>query len=103
MAVANHGVKIDSPMVRTATLVLFACFLALAKAASGAAPELTPAERAERLKALPPEDRKWLEDTVAPIILPEESELYLRLTEPHQREIFRNEFWARREREGLTL
>ena len=103
MAVANHGVKIDSPMVRTATLVLFACFLALAKPASGAAPELTPAERAERLKALPPEDRKWLEDTVAPIILPEESELYLRLTEPHQREIFRNEFWARREREGLTL
>ena len=57
--------------------------------------------RKERLAALPEEERKWLTEVVAPIILPEEEKLFLELTEPHQREIFKEEFWKRRERENL--
>ncbi|MGE5414654.1 MAG: VWA domain-containing protein, partial [Syntrophomonadaceae bacterium] len=38
---------------------------------------------------------------VAPIILPEERNLFLQLTEPHQREIFKEDFWKRREQQGL--
>ena len=64
-------------------------------------PELSAKERAARLKALPEEDRKWVEEYVAPIILPDEKNLFLQLTEPHQREIFREEFWKRREQPGL--
>src|SRR5262252_4469318 len=89
-------------MVRTAFLFLLASILALPGASTAAAlPELTPAQRAERIKALPPDDRKWLEDYVAPIILPEETQLFLQLTEPHQRELFKNAFWTRREKDGL--
>ncbi len=62
---------------------------------------LTASERAARLKALPDEDRKWLEDYVAPIILADEANLFLQLTEPHEREIFEQEFWTRREQPGL--
>jgi Ca-activated chloride channel family protein len=64
-------------------------------------PPLSAKERASRLALLPDEDRKWLEDFVAPIILPPERDLFLRLEEPHQREIFKQDFWARREQPGL--
>jgi GWxTD domain-containing protein len=57
--------------------------------------------RKERLAALPDEDRVWLTEYVAPIILPEEEKLFLELTEPHERERFKREFWQRRERDGL--
>jgi hypothetical protein len=58
-------------MVRTASLALVASLLALPGAASDAPrPEFTAAQRAQRLQALPEEDRKWLEEYVAPIILP---------------------------------
>ncbi|MGH9366658.1 MAG: GWxTD domain-containing protein, partial [Thermoanaerobaculia bacterium] len=57
--------------------------------------------RKELLAALPEEDRKWLTEYVAPIILPEEEKLFLEPKEPHLRERFQREFWARREREGL--
>jgi Ca-activated chloride channel family protein len=87
---------------RTASLVVLGTFLTLCRVVSAAAvPQLTPPERAERLKALPEEDRKWLTDYVAPIILPEETNLFLQLKEPHQRGMFREEFWARREGPGL--
>jgi len=75
-------------------------------AASSAAPrhlaQLSKKEAAERSKALPEEERRWLEDYVAPIILPEERNLFLQLTEPHQREIFKEDFWKRREQQGLA-
>jgi Ca-activated chloride channel family protein len=64
-------------------------------------PTLTKKQKAERLKVLPEEERKWLTDYVAAIILPEEENLFLQLTEPHQREMFKTEFWQRRERDGL--
>ncbi|HSD72045.1 MAG TPA: VWA domain-containing protein [Thermoanaerobaculia bacterium] len=56
----------------------------------------------ERLAAMPEEDRKWLTEFVAPILQPEEEALYLQLTEPHQREIFKEAFWARREKANLV-
>jgi Ca-activated chloride channel homolog len=62
--------------------------------------QLSKKELAERLKALPPEEKQWLE-FVAPIMLPEEKNLFLQLTEPHQREIFKEDFWKRREQQGL--
>ncbi len=57
----------------------------------------------ERLSAMPEDDRKWLTELVAPIIQPEEEVLFLKLTEPHQRESFREAFWARREKAGLPF
>jgi Ca-activated chloride channel family protein len=57
----------------------------------------------ERLAALPEEERKWLTEFVAPIILPEEEALFLQLTEPHQRETFKEAFWARREKSNLAV
>ena len=53
----------------------------------------------ERLAALPEDDRKWL-DFVTPIILPAEKKAFLELTQPYEREKFRTEFWARRERDN---
>jgi len=71
---------------------------------SSAAPaqvkQLSRSEAAARVKALPEEERKWLEDYVAPIILPEERNLFLQL-EAHQYEAFQKDFWARREQPGL--
>jgi Ca-activated chloride channel family protein len=58
--------------------------------------------KSELMKALPDEERQWLTEFVAPIILPDEEKLFLELTEPHQREIFKDEFWQRRERPNLN-
>src|SRR5438132_8863512 len=84
----------------------FAVLLALGAAgAAGYAvqsgvPKLSKGEQAERVKILADDDRRWL-DFVEPILLPEERNFFLLLTEPHQREIFREEFWKRREADGL--
>lgn len=59
--------------------------------------------RKQRLAALPEEDRVWLTEFVAPIILPEEEKLFLELTEEYQREQFKRSFWERRERDGLPF
>src|SRR5690242_5978522 len=83
-----------------------AFFVAVSLLLSGTAfgqatPVLTKKQKSERIKALPEEERKWLTDYVAPIILPEEENLFLQLTEARQREVFKIEFWQRRERDGL--
>ncbi len=72
-----------------------------AQAPPQTAPPVAPPNRKAALAAMPEEERKWLTEFVAPIILPQEEKLFLELTEPHQREIFKQEFWARRERENL--
>lgn len=64
-------------------------------------PRLTSKEKKERIKALPEEERQWLTVYVEPIILPDEENLFLQLTEPRQREMFKTEFWQRREKDGL--
>ena len=54
-------------------------------------PKPTPPAKpsqAALIQQLPEEERKWLTEFVAPIILPEEQELFLALTEPYQREAF---------------
>ena len=84
-----------------------ALFVAVSLILSGAAvaqttPVLTKKQKAERIKALPDEERKWLTEFVAPIILPEEENLFLQLTTSHQREAFKKEFWERRERDNLS-
>ena len=66
-------------------------------------PKLSNKERAERLRLLPEEDRQWLDELVRPIILPDEKDFFLLLTQPHEREIFKEEFWKRRERDGLVF
>jgi len=53
------------------------------------------------IQQLPEEERKWLTEFVAPIILPEERELFLALTEPYQRDAFKLDFWERREQPSL--
>jgi GWxTD domain-containing protein len=87
---------------RVATLLLALAVLA-AGAAGPAIPKLSPKERAERVRMLPEEDRQWLDDFVRPIILPDEKDFFLLLTQPHEREIFKEEFWKRRERDGLVF
>lgn len=101
MAVPNSGVSIHTPMKRLGSFLFLAASLALPGAGSSqnaAAPEPT---RKERLAALPDEERKWLTEFVAPIVMPEEEELFLKLTEPQQRERFKEAFWQRREKEAL--
>jgi GWxTD domain-containing protein len=71
----------------------------VAGAPSGGAEKL-PTD-SERLKALSPEEREWLTDYVAPIILPEERKVFLELTAPYQREEFVEDFWQRREQNSL--
>ncbi len=97
---------------RSGSSLLFAAFLLIGligaaaygqspSASRSGPPRLSSKERSQRLAALPEDERKWLIDYVAPILLPEEQNLFLQLTEPYQREMFKKEFWARRERPGL--
>src|ERR1700736_5217685 len=63
--------------------------------------KLSSKERADRVKALPEDDRRWLTEYVEPIVLPEEVNLFLQLTEPHQHDAFKAEFWKRGGQAGL--
>ena len=87
-------------------LVLPAILLALAALAGARSKppkkdaHVEPRE-AQLIAALPDEDRHWLTEFVAPIILPDEKNAYLELTETYQREDFREKFWQRRERPDL--
>jgi Ca-activated chloride channel family protein len=47
------------------------------------------------------EDRRWVEEKVAPLITEEEKRIYLSLAAPYQRTEFRREFWRLREQPGL--
>ena len=77
-------------MKRSVVFLFLAASLLLPGAGSGGtAPEPS---RKDRIAALPEDDRKWLTEFVAPIILPAEEALFLKLTEPYQREIFKDEF-----------
>src|SRR6266542_1727878 len=86
--------------------VRVALFVAVSLVLSGTAigqttPRLTSKQKKERIKALPDEERKWLTEYVEPIILPEEENLFLQLTQPHQWEMFKADFCKRRELSGL--
>ena len=81
---------------RAALPVLIAALL-FAAPASGRA---SGATEKQQIAALPEEDRKWL-DLVEPIILAAEKKAFLELTQPYERETFKDEFWKRRERDSL--
>jgi GWxTD domain-containing protein len=88
---------------KSVVLGILGCAILALGAGNPSVPTLSKRERAERLRLLPDEEKKWLEEIARPIILPDEENLFLLLTEPHEREIFREEFWKRRERDGLLL
>jgi GWxTD domain-containing protein len=66
-------------------------------------PKPKPPSESERIKALPEEERQWLTEFVAPIVLEEERKAFLELQAAYQREVFRREFWERREQPGLPI
>jgi hypothetical protein len=53
------------------------------------------------MRDLSGDDRSWLTEYVAPIIQPDEENLFLALPAGYPRDMFREEFWKRRERDGL--
>src|SRR3954451_20311631 len=87
-------------LLRIPALALLLAAAASAASAMAAAFD-APRSKKAALAAMPEEDRKWVTDYVAPIILPDEEKLFLELTEPQQRERFKQRFWARREALGL--
>ena len=60
-----------------------------------------PPSQSALIKALPEEERQWLTEFVAPIVLDEEKKTFLQLAAPYQREIFKEDFWRRREQPAL--
>src|SRR6266496_1097702 len=84
-----------------ARALLAALFLSVAAARFGADSPAKPSVEADRIRALPDEERQWLTEFVASIILPEEKKAFLELTESYQREVFKLDFWARREMPDL--
>jgi GWxTD domain-containing protein len=90
-----HDGAVRPARIRLLLLVCLALGPALARAAEPS--------REQRLSAMSEDDRSWLTDFVAPIILPEEERVFLQLTESAQREGFKEDFWRRREMPGLPL
>jgi GWxTD domain-containing protein len=88
-------------MKARAGALVAASFLSLAAARFGGDSPVKPPTEADRIKALPDEERQWLTEFVAAILLPEEKTVFLELTEPYQREAFKLDFWSRREKPGL--
>src|SRR5262249_57944466 len=54
------------------------------------------ASKADRIKALPDDERQWLTEFVAPIILPEEESVFLDLHHPYHPHEFNPPFCERR-------
>ena len=69
----------------------------------GPTPKPKPPTESERIRALPEAERRWLTEFVAPIILEEEKKAFLALEASYQREVFKKEFWERREHPGLEF
>ena len=86
---------------RSVAPVLLAIAILAAGAANPSVPVLSKKDRADRIRLLPDEERRWLEEVARPIILPDEENLFLLLSQEHEREIFKEEFWKRREKPGL--
>src|SRR5207237_8020419 len=84
-------------MKARAAVLLAASFLSVAAIRSGGGFPAVPPTDEDRIKALSDEERHWLTEFVAPILLPEEKRIFLDLTEQYQREAFKLDFWARSE------
>src|ERR1700693_1491204 len=79
----------------------------IASAQSQPAPKpsaaVKPPSESARIKALPDEERRWLTEFVAVIIIDEEKKAFLELSASYQREIFKEDFWQRRGQPGLSI
>ena len=103
MATSMRSVRRSSALFGLAAILAAGASLTAQTPASGTAatPPAKPISKKAALEAMPDEERKWLTEYVAPIIMPDEEKLFLELTEPHQREVFKEDFWQRRERQNL--
>jgi GWxTD domain-containing protein len=97
---AEDKIPAETSVNRTLAGALFLFLLAGNAGPQASLPSLSKSEQADRIRLLPDDDRTWF-DFVEPIILPSERNFFLLLSEPHQREIFREEFWKRREKPNL--
>src|ERR1700686_4263352 len=88
-------------MKARAGALVAAPFLSLAAARFGGDSPVKLPTDADRIQALPAEERQWLTEFVAAIILPEERKVFLDLTESYQREAFKLDFWSRRDKSDL--
>jgi GWxTD domain-containing protein len=99
-APAKSKISAETSVNRVLAGAVFVFLLAGNAGPQASVPNLSKKEQAERNASLPDDDRRWLE-FVEPIMLDSERNFFLLLTEPHQREIFREEFWKRREKPNL--
>jgi GWxTD domain-containing protein len=95
------------PGLRSASLQAIALLLLAASARSQPTPKPAAAKKppseSARIKDLPDEERQWLTEFVTVIILDEEKKTFLDLAASYQREIFKEDFWQRREQPGLPI
>src|SRR5258706_15551311 len=95
------------PELRSASLQAIALLLLVASARSQPAPKpdaaKKPPSESARIKDLPDEERQWLTEFVAVIILDDEKKTFLDLAASYQREVFKEDFWQRREEPGLPI
>ena len=86
-----------------ACLLVFLVASARSQPAPKAAAAKKPPSESARIKDLPDEERQWLTEFVAVIILDDEKKTFLDLAASYQREVFKEDFWQRREQPGLPI
>jgi GWxTD domain-containing protein len=86
-----------------ASLLVFLVASARSQPAPKPAAAKKPPSESARIKDLPDEERQWLTEFVAMIILDEEKKTFLDLAASYQREVFKEDFWQRREQPGLPI
>ncbi|MBC7348947.1 MAG: GWxTD domain-containing protein [Candidatus Aminicenantes bacterium] len=87
-------------LVVTVSLLAFCLSLVPALTASG---QSRPKSQKELIRALPDKYRKWLQEEVVYIISQKEKEVFLRLENDRQRDIFIEAFWKQRDPNPNTL
>lgn len=93
--------RIRSAFFIPASLLVFLVASARSQPTPKPAPTKKPPSKSARIKDLPEEERQWLTEFVAVIILEEEKKTFLDLAASYQREVFKEDFWQRREQPGL--
>jgi len=95
------------PGLRSASVQAICLLLLVASAPGQPAPKPAAAKKppseSARIKDLPDDERQWLTEFVAVIILEEEKKTFLDLAARYQREVFKEDFWQRREQTGLPI
>src|SRR5437762_14292198 len=95
--------RLRSAFFVLASLLVFLVASARSQTAPKPAAAKKPPSDSARIKDLPEEERQWLTEFVAVIILDEEKKTFLDLAASYQREVFKEDFWQRREQAGLPV